>query len=118
MKPSAKAWSAVIVISGLLWGSAGFAATMATEVDSAMRAAESSLAEATKLDSVWAVWDPAVPADEDAPSLDEILAVAKEKQRAGDLDEALRLARLVDFYATQGIAQAGVNAAAGIPSFK
>lgn len=117
MKPSSRAWSVFVVAGTLLWGGATVAATTAAEVDSAMSAAESSLAEANKLDSVWAIWDSAVPAGEDAPSLDEILEVAREKQKAGDLDEALRLAKLVEFYAGQGIAQARVNAAAGIPSY-
>lgn len=117
MKPGSRAWYVLMVIGALLWGGPGFAATQATEVEDAVRAAESSLAEASRLDSIWAIWDPAVPADEDAPSLDEILDVARDKQRAGDLSEALRLAKLVDFYAQQGIAQAKVNAAAGVPSF-
>jgi hypothetical protein len=118
MTPSSRAWSVLVYVGALLWGGQSFAATAAADVDDAMTTAESSLAEATKLDSVWAIWEPAVPADEDAPSLDEILAVAKEKQQAGELDEALRLARLVDFYAQQGIAQARTNATAGVRSYQ
>ena len=118
MKPGSRAWSVLMFAGALLWGGQSCAAKAAADVDNAIITAESSLAEATKLDSVWAIWDPAVPAGEDAPSLDEILAVAKEKQKAGELDEALRLARLVDFYAQQGIAQARVNSAAGIPAYK
>lgn len=118
MKPGAKAWCLSVAISAALWGGQAFAVDKAKEVETAMSAAEASLAEATRLDSVWAVWDSGIPADEDAPSLDEILEVAKEKQKSGDLDEAMRLAKMVDYYAQEGIVQARGNAAAGIPEFK
>jgi len=59
-----------------------------------------------------------VPTGDDAPSVGEILKAARGKQKQGDSDEALRLAKLVDFYAKAGIEQARVNQAAGVPQYK
>jgi len=118
MKPSAMAWLATSAVALMMGASSAFAADKAQEAASAIAAAEAVLAEASKADAVWTIWDKAVPSGDDAPSLDEILAVAKEKQKAGDMDEALRLAKLVDFYATRGVEQAKVNEQAGIPDYK
>ena len=118
MRPSIPAWCAAGILMLATWSCTALAAASQQDVDAAIGSADTALAEAGKLGSVWAIWDPAVPGGEDAPSLDDILAVAKEKQKAGDLDEAMRLAKLVDFYATQGIAQAQANEAAGIPDIK
>jgi len=117
MKPSVKAWCASLIVVAASYAGQAFSAASAEEVNVAMSAAEASLAEASKLDSVWAIWDKGVLAEEDAPSLDEIMDAAREKQKAGDLDEALRMAKVVDFYAKAGIEQAKVNAQAGKPQY-
>lgn len=118
MRPSAKAWLAMSVVAMIFSASPAMSVDKAQEAAGAIAAAETVLAEASKAGAEWAIWDKAVPADEDAPSLAEILDVAKEKQKAGDMDEAVRLAKLVDFYAKLGVEQAAVNAQAGIPKIE
>lgn len=118
MKLSVMAWLAGSALACALSTANVVAADKAQEVASEISAAEAALAEASKLDAVWAIWDSAVPSGEDAPSLDEILDVAKQKEQAGDLDEAMRLAKLVAFHARAGIEQAQINERAGIPELK
>ena len=118
MKPSAKAWLAMSVVAMIFSASPAMSVDKAQEAAGAIASAETVLAEASKAGAEWAIWDKAVPSGEDAPSLTEILDVAKEKQQAGDLDEAVRLAKLVDFYARCGVEQAAVNAQTGIRKFE
>lgn len=117
MKPSAMAWLATVAVALTCVVSSASGADKAQDAASAIAAAETVLAEASKAGSEWAIWDKAVPSGDDAPSLEDILDVAKEKQQAGDEDEALRLAELVGFYAQLGVEQAATNARAGTPKF-
>ena len=118
MKPSVMAWLAGAMLACALSTATVVAADKAQEAASEISAAETALAEAASLDAVWMIWDKAVPAGEDAPGLEEMLEVAKQKEQAGDLDEALRLAKKVAFFARAGIEQAKVNEQTGVPKLR
>lgn len=69
-------------------------------IDTATRLA----AEADRLGMLWSVWDKAGDPEDSTP-IDKLLDIAREKQAAGDLDEAMRLATMVAKMAEHGIEQ-------------
>ena len=86
-------------------------ADKATEVSEAIKKAEAELAAAAEAGSVWRLVDSATGSS--AQNIDKLLQVAKEKQAAGELDEALRLANRVADAAMLGQQQARGQADAG-----
>ncbi|MDH3694313.1 MAG: hypothetical protein OER96_07065 [Gammaproteobacteria bacterium] len=76
----------------------------AAEVNEAIQMAEAELAAAAKTGHVWRLIDPATGSK--SQNLGKILEAAKEKQAAGELDEALRIANRVAETAKLGQQQA------------
>jgi hypothetical protein len=85
-------------------GLAAHAEEKAVMVDEAIQRAESELAGAAETGHVWRLIDSA--GGSKSQDLDKLLAIAKEKQAAGELDEALRLAERTADAAALGQAQA------------
>ena len=69
----------------------------AAQVDKAIQMAETELAAAVKTGHVWRLIDPAT--GKKSANMDKLLKVAKEKQEAGELDEALRISNRVAEFA-------------------
>ncbi len=86
-------------------------ADKATEVSDAIKTAETEVAAAAEVGSVWRLIDPATGGG--AVDIDKLLKLAKEKQAAGELDEALRIATRVAEAAVLGQQQARSQADAG-----
>lgn len=116
MKPSLIAW--FIVFSLTLAGCVSNPEQPAkpSSAQAAIDAAAAALAEAESLDSVWVVWDPGMPASADAPTLSQILEVARKKQESGDIAEAIRMAGVVSEFARLGVEQAKRNQEEGVPT--
>ncbi len=81
------------------------------EAATAIAKAETELAAAEKAGHVWRLIDSATGGS--AVGIDELLTVAKEKQAAGEFDEAHRLAHRVAEAALLGQEQAKLAADAG-----
>ncbi len=86
-------------------------ADKATEVSDAIKKAETEVAAAAAVGSVWRLIDPATGGA--AVDIDKLLKVAKDKQAAGELDEALRIANRVADAAMLGQQQASDQRDAG-----
>ena len=89
-------------------------ADKAAEVSASIAAAEKELAAAAEAGHVWRLIDPASGGS--SVDIDKLLAIAKKKQAAGELDEALRIANRVSEAAVLGQQQAKSQAQAG-PSY-
>ncbi len=76
----------------------------AAQVDKAIQMAETELAAAEESGHVWRLIDPATGSGSE--DLSKLLEAAKEKQAAGELDEALRIANRVAESAKLGQEQA------------
>ncbi len=76
----------------------------AADVEKAIQTAETELAAAAEAGHVWRLIDPATGSS--SQDLGKLLEAAKEKQQAGELDEALRIANRVAEAAVLGQEQA------------
>lgn len=104
-----KSYLAAALATALVASAPTALAVTESDVDAMLASAEVSLAEAEKLKSVWSVWVDGVGDGSDSSDLGEILATAKERRQAGKLDDAMRLAQIVDDFARAGAEQAKRN---------